>query len=161
MNTRRDVVLRQGVTAGLLAYGAVAAVFVVLNLAQGLDPLHTPRVLGSALLGGGLDPVEPLAAVLAYNGLHVGVSLALGVVGALLAEKAEADHALGMGLVFAVLALGGWVPLVFGAVTVEVLGALRWGEVLLGTGAGGMALVGTLAWLHRGLLADLFGETAA
>lgn len=161
MGTRRDVVLRQGVAAGLLGYLAVVVIFAVLDLGQGLGLFHTPRALGTALLGRSLDPVEPLAAILAYNGLHLVVSLVMGLAAAYLAERAESDHALGMGFVFAVLALGGWVPLVFGAVTVEVLGALSWIEVLLGTGAGALALLGTLAWLHRELMAELFRETAA
>lgn len=161
VSARRDVLIRQGMAAGLLGYAGVVAVFALLNVAQGLDAFHTPRVLGGALLGGGLDPAEPMAAILAYNGLHLLVSLAVGLVGAFLAEKAEGDHALAMGLVFCVLAMGGWVPIMFGAVTVELLGALQWAEVLLGTGTGALALVGTLAWLHRSLLGDLFREARA
>lgn len=161
MSVRRDVLIRQGMAAGFLGYAGVVAVFALLNVAQGLDPLHTPRVLGTALLGGGLDPVEPMAAILAYNGLHLLVSLMVGLVGSFLADRAEEDHALGMGLVFAVLAMGGWVPIMFGAVTVELLGALRWAEVLVGTGAGALALLGTLAWLHRTLLGELFREIEA
>jgi hypothetical protein len=161
MRARRDVVIRQGLVAGLLGYGGVVAIFALLNLSQGLDAFHTPRILGSALLAGALDPVEPLAAIFAYNGLHLLASLAMGLIGAILADRAEEDHALAMGLVFAVLAMGGWIPLVFGAVTVEMLGALRWVEVLLGTGTGALFLVGTLAWAHRALLADLFREAEA
>lgn len=153
--------LREGLIAGILGYAAVAVVFVVLNVSQGLSPVHTPEVLGETLLGGAMDPVGPWAAVLAFNGVHLLATLLLGVSMAFLAHRAEVDHALGMGLLFMVVAVGGWVPIFFGAVTVEVLHALRWPEVLLGSMTGALATLGYLGWNHRELVSALFREAEA
>lgn len=161
MTTTKSTILREGLVAGLLGYAAVALLFVVLNVSQGLSPVHTPRLLGDALLGGLMDPVEPFAAVLAFNGLHLVVTLALGVAAAALAYRAELDHGLAMGLVFFVLALGGFVPIFFGALTVEFLHALHWSEVVAGSLAGAVGTLGYLAWAHRDLMLDLFREAEA
>jgi hypothetical protein len=161
MKPSTSTVIREGLVAGLLGYAAVAGVFALLNVVQGLSPLHTPNVLGEALLGGPMDPVEPMAAVLLFNGVHLLASLLLGLGAAALAARAELDHALAMGLVFFVLALGGFVPIFFGAVTVEFLHALQWSEVLMGSLAGAVGTLGYLAWAHRDLVLDLFDEAQA
>ena len=161
MPATKSNILREGLIAGLLGYGAVALVFVILNVSQGLGPAHTPGALGDTLLRGFMDPVEPWAAVLAFNGLHLLVSLLLGLGAAFLAYRAELDHGLAMGLVFAILALGGFVPIFVGAVTVEFLHALRWPEVVVGSLAGAVGTLGYLAWAHRGLVLDLFREAEA
>jgi hypothetical protein len=108
-----------------------------------------------------MDPVGPWAAVLSFNALHLLVSLALGVGAAGLAYRAELDHGLAMGLVFFVLAMGGFVPIFFGAVTVEFLHALQWPEVVVGSLAGAVGTLGYLAWAHRDLVLALFREAEA
>lgn len=158
MVTQRAQVIREGLVAGLLGYIAVAAVFVILNVAQGLSPVHTPHVLGEALLGGWMDPLEAWTAVIAFNGVHLLATLLLGIGAAFLAARAELDHGLAMGLVFFVLAIGGFVPIFFGAITVEFLHALQWSEVLIGSVAGAVGTLGYLAWAHRALVLDLFEE---
>ena len=161
MPTPRSTIVREGLIAGILGYAAVAIVFVILNVSQGLSPVHTADVLGRALLGGAMDPVGPWGAVLAFNALHLLVSLGLGVVAAALAYRAELDHGLAMGLVFFVLAMGGFVPIFFGAVTVELLHALRWPEVVVGSLAGAVGTLGYLAYAHRDLVLALFREAEA
>ena len=161
MATQRAQVIREGMIAGLLGYIAVAAVFMVLNVAQGLSPVHTPHALGEALLAGRMDPIETWTAVIAFNGVHLLATLLLGLGAAFLAARAELDHGLAMGLVFSVLALGGFVPIFFGAVTVEFLHALQWSEVLMGSVAGAVGTLGYLAWAHRALVVDLFEEAEA
>ncbi|MEQ9570370.1 MAG: hypothetical protein RLN75_09290 [Longimicrobiales bacterium] len=161
MSSLRTPYFREGLVAGILGYVAVAAVFVVLNVSQGLSPAHTPHVLGEALLGGSMDPVEPWAAVIAFNGVHLLATLLLGLAMAYLAHRAELDHALGMGLLFLIVAVGGWVPIFFGAVTVEFLHALQWSEVLLGSVAGAVGTLGYLGWSHRELVHALFREVEA
>lgn len=161
MSTLRRSFFQEGLFAGILGYAAVAAVFVVLNVSQGLSPVHTPHVLGEALLGGSMDPVEPWAAVLAFNGLHLAATLVLGLAMAYLVHRSELDHALGMGLLFFVVAVGGWVPIFFGAVTVEFLHALRWPEVVVGSAVGAAATLGYLGWAHRELVFALFREAEA
>lgn len=158
MTSQRSRLLKEGVVAGLLGYIAVVALFAFLNALQGLPLFYTPTVLGTALLGGALDPTGPYAPVLAYNGLHLVATLALGVAASFLAARAEADHDLGAGLVFFVLALGGWVPIFFGAIAVEYLEALSWLDVVVGSAVGAAATLGYVAWAHRGLVADLLAE---
>ncbi|MDT8341829.1 MAG: hypothetical protein RQ751_09980 [Longimicrobiales bacterium] len=161
MTEARRRMLREGLTAGLLGYATVVALFALLNLAAGEWVLRTPFVLGSALLGSALDQPGAFGPILAYNGLHLLVSLALGTAAAALAARAEVDHDLGSGLVFIVLVMGGWVPLTFGAVTVEYLHVLAWPEVVAGCALGGMATLGYLALAHRTLVRALFREAAA
>lgn len=161
MTEQRRRLIQEGLTAGLLGYGAVVALFIVLNLAAG-DPLfQTPLALGTALLGGFLDEPGVYGPILAYNGLHLVVSLGLGTAMAALVQRAEADHDLGSGLVFFVLALGGWVPIFMGAVTVEYLHVLTWSQVVAGSAVGGIATLAYLARAHWELLRDLFREAAA
>lgn len=161
MSTTRTV-FREGLIAGVLGYAAVALVFVVLNLSQGLSAFFTPDALGRALLGnGGLDPVSPWAGVFAFNALHLAVSIAIGVLAAFIAHWAERDRDLATGLAFVMLVLGGIVPVASGAVMVELLHALRWSEALVGASAGAVAALGYLAWTHRDLVAAIFDEAEA
>ena len=161
MTEDRRRLIREGVTAGLLGYGSVVLLFIVLNLMAGEPVFHTPFLLGSALLGSLLDQPGIYGPILAYNGLHMAVSLGLGVFASLLAQRAEADHDLGSGLVFFVLAMGGWVPIFLGAITVEYLQVLTWTQVVAGSAVGGAVTLGYLAWAHRPLVAALFEEASA
>jgi hypothetical protein len=77
-------VLQEGVTAGLLGAVVVAVWFLILDMIQG-EPLRTPALLGSALLG---QPTR-LSAILWYTVAH-GLAFALfGIVSALLVAAAE------------------------------------------------------------------------
>jgi hypothetical protein len=158
MNEQKARLIREGFFAGIVGYGAVVALFAIANVMSGENVLHTPLVLGTALLGGAVDQTGPFAPILAFNGLHLLVSLALGFGASILAARAEQDHDLGSGLVFFVLALGGWVPIFFGAMTVEYLHALAWWEVLAGSAVGGVATLGYIALAHRTLVEALFAE---
>ncbi|UCC26199.1 MAG: hypothetical protein JSU98_03655 [Gemmatimonadales bacterium] len=161
MSDERNRLIREGFIAGLLGYGAVVALFAILNLVAGLSPFHTASVLGSALLGSALDQAGPLGPVLAYNGLHLVVSILLGIGASFLANQAEADHDLGSGVVFGLLALGGWIPIFFGAITVEYLHAVGWAEVLAGSLVGAGAILAYIGWAHRDLVQALFEEAQA
>jgi hypothetical protein len=159
MTTTKSHVFQEGLIAGVLGYAAVAIVFVVLNVSQGLSPVFTPGVMGRALLGGGgLDPVSPWAGVLAFNALHLGLSMLIGLVAAFLAQRAEDDHDLAMGLVFFVMVLGGFIPILSGTLMVELLHALKWSEAVIGSLAGAVAALGYLGWAHRKLVVALFRE---
>ena len=162
MSTTKRTVFQEGLIAGVLGYASVAIVFAVLNVSQGLAPTFTPDVMGRALLGGGgLEPVSPWAAVLAFNALHLSLSIGIGFVAAFLASRAELDHDLAMGLVFFVMALGGFVPILSGTVMVEFLHALRWSEAVIGSLAGAVSALGYLGWVHRDLVLALFNEADA
>ena len=88
--TRR--VLEQGLVAGVLGHITVALVFAVENLAAGRSLFYTPALLGGYLFYGVTDPAQlqiQAGYVLAYNGTHLLVFLAFGVIGAWLAMIAD------------------------------------------------------------------------
>ncbi len=165
MERARNQVVLDGFIAGLLGYLAVVLLFAFLNVSSMQGVFRTPEMLGRALLGGvtdsGTGPGAALAAALAFNGLHLLVSLALGLVASRLAVAAEHDHGLGYGLIFAVIAIGGFLPIFFGAITVEHLQALTWAGAVAGTVTGAAATLGYVAWVHRGLVRALFAEAKA
>ena len=90
-NTWRKV-LEQGAVAGLIGFAAVAVIFAALNLAQGRSPFYTAALLGASLFYGATDPAQVAVAppaVFAYNGLHLVVFLAFGIIASALAIVAD------------------------------------------------------------------------
>lgn len=77
-------VLREGGVAGLLGAALIMVWFLAFDTVQG-QPLRTPRLLGSALLG----RPEPVDAVLAYSLLHLLAFLAFGGLSAALVAAAD------------------------------------------------------------------------
>jgi hypothetical protein len=110
MKPSSERLLLEGLTAGLIGYGAVAGFFLVADPLAGRPLFHTPALLGAALFFGLQDPaalvVRP-APVAAYNGLHCLVFLGLGLLAAWLArlaERAPVGWLLGLNLFLVVLA---------------------------------------------------------
>jgi hypothetical protein len=92
MSTKWREILKQGLIAGLIGFGAVAIVFAVVNVGAGRSPWYTAAVLGDALFHGVTDPdlvSVRAAAVLSYSALHLAVFVAFGVVAAALATLAD------------------------------------------------------------------------
>jgi hypothetical protein len=92
MNSKWLETLREGLIAGVVGYSATVVLFAVANLLMGRPVFHTAAVLGAALFYGVRDPMQVAvipAYVLAYNGVHLIVFLALGLVGAALARLAD------------------------------------------------------------------------
>jgi hypothetical protein len=87
-------VLREGIAAGVIGAAVVAVWFFAVDFIQG-EPLRTPRLLGTALLGAG----DPTVGVAAYTVLHGAAFIGFGVVGALLIAGAERQPLLVFGLV--------------------------------------------------------------
>jgi len=88
---REHPILREGTTAGLIGAVAVAAWFLVVDLAAG-RPLFTPAALGSAFFFGAEGPEGIRVAagpVLAYTLLHLSAFLAFGLAVASLVAQAE------------------------------------------------------------------------
>jgi hypothetical protein len=72
---------KEGVVAGLLGAGAVALLFLIRDVIQGV-PFLTPSVLGQVITLGVSTPVTDRAlpgAVLAYTGLHLVVFMVFGL----------------------------------------------------------------------------------
>ena len=92
MKPERVEILRQGLMAGMLGYGVVVVFFAVVNVFGGRSVFYTAAVLGGALFYGARDVSQVAVAagpVLSYNGVHMLVFLAFGIVAAWLAELSE------------------------------------------------------------------------
>jgi hypothetical protein len=87
-------VLREGIVAGLLGAAVVALWFFAIDAIHG-EPLQTPRLLGTALLGA----TDPNAGMIGYTVLHGLAFIGFGIVGALLIEGAERQPLLVFALV--------------------------------------------------------------
>jgi hypothetical protein len=92
MTTKWRGIIKQGIVAGLLGFGAGAVVFALVNLGAGRSPLYSAAALGGALFYGVTDPAQvsvTLGAVLAYSALHLAVFITFGVLAAALATLAD------------------------------------------------------------------------
>jgi hypothetical protein len=92
MKPRWQDALRQGLIAGVIGFTVTNVLYALANTLQGRSPFHTAATLGAALIYGVRDPLQVAvtpAYVFAYNGLHLLVFVALGMVGAALARLAD------------------------------------------------------------------------
>lgn len=104
--------VRDGLTVGVIAYAAVAAFYALFDLLASRGALYTVDLLGRATFRGERDasilqlPIErDWGAILAYNGVHLFVSLLIGLVVAGLVAWAE-RHPSQAGAVLAIIVLG-------------------------------------------------------
>ena len=92
MPASRERIVFEGLVAGLLAYMAVALVFAGADLVLGRALFATPALIGSVLFygahGAGPGPVSA-GPVAAANGVHVLLSVGIGLVAALVVEETE------------------------------------------------------------------------
>lgn len=98
--TRQALV--HGLVAGFLGYAVVAVFYAIYDLAVGRLLGTTPELLGLALLGrpavaGAVIDPAPIAV---YNGLHLLVFLAAGIVAAWMVHESEEHPALWYPLLF-------------------------------------------------------------
>jgi len=145
--------LPHGVIAGIIGYATVVLFFSLLSLVGGRSPLEIPSAMGSALLLGGSESgvAVEAGAVLAFNGVHMLLSLAVGLLVAWLLFEAERHYQLWYvvtlvligGFIFALLAMG-----VLGS---ELARAVSWGSVLAANILWAAAMGGYLYQYHRGL----------
>lgn len=161
MKPDRAQVLTQGLVAGLVSYAAVVLFFIVANLVAGRSPFHTAAALGSALFYGLSDParlvIEP-GPVLAMNGLHLVLSLAVGTVAAWLLFETERHHFIWYFVLFIFLAGFVYSLLAIGILGAEIAHVIPWWSVLAGNVVWMLSL-GSYLWLqHRGLVAALKRE---
>jgi len=162
MRPDRAQVLTHGLVAGFIGYAAVVIFFAIVNLIGGRSPFHTAAALGSALFYGTVDPaaltVQP-GPVLAYNGVHLAISLAAGMGSAFLLFEAERHHFAWYFIFFLFLAGFVYVLLAVGAVGAEIAHVIPWWFALSGTLVW-VAGMGVYLWTqHRDLLKTLAQES--
>ena len=88
--------MREGLVVGLIAYGSVAVFYAAFDLLAARGTLYTVDLLGKAVFKGLRDPavlqlpIRPdLASIAWYNGLHLLISLAIGLIVTRLVQQAE------------------------------------------------------------------------
>lgn len=158
-------VVREGLVAGVVGAIAVAAWFLVVDIAQG-RPLFTPAALGSALFVGATEiaMVEVnLWTVLGYSLFHFGAFAAVGLVASVIASEAENAPPMILGavllfVVFEALFLG-----LLAVVAEFLLGPLAWWSIALGNLLA-VCTMGFYLWkkhpgLKEALAADPFDHT--
>ncbi len=154
MPTSRERIVFEGVVAGLLAYGVVAVIFAAADILLGRPLFATPSVIGSLLFfgahgspAGSIDPavlIRP-GPVAAANGVHILLSLALGLVAALLVEETE-RHPQFFYVTFLVVVLFLFASTaVLLGVPSAVTRAAPWAVTLLANAAG-LAVAGLYLW---------------
>jgi hypothetical protein len=113
--------MREGLVVGLIAFVAVAAFYAAFDLLAARGTFYTLDLLGKAVFRGLRDPAvlqlpaQPdVAAMVLYNGLHLLVSLVIGLIVTRLVDQAEQHPAHGRlvgltivaGFVVTILAIG-------------------------------------------------------
>ncbi len=157
----KGIWLVEGLVTGLIGYVTVAGLFALLNLVAGEGVFYTPALLGSALFfgaGGGGDVVAGPAPVIAYNGVHILVSLGIGLGAAWLVFQAEKNRPLWYAVFFVFLAGFIYSVALMGVFAAEVFRLLSWQRILLANLAAGLTAGGYLWWRHAQLLAELRRE---
>lgn len=125
--------VREGVVGGLIAAGAVAVWFLILDLVAG-RPFGTPRQLGESVasLFGGTGGASPTLYVLGYTAFHV---LAFGVAGMVVSavvNKAEEEPSILWGLLILFVAFElAWYGLTAILSQGEAYGTLAWYQVMI------------------------------
>jgi hypothetical protein len=158
MRAERAQTNLQGLAAGFIGYAAVALFFAIFNLVAGRSPFFTAAFLGDALFYGVRDPAAVViwpGPVFAYNGVHLLMFLALGMVAswlALLSERGPQFWYIGAILfLFVVFHLYGFVLLVTGGVQA----VLPTWTVFASTVLAGTVMFAYLLWVHPRFRSEL------
>ena len=161
MKPEREEVLVQGLIAGVVGYAAVALFFLLLNVIVGRSPFYTAAALGSTLFYGMGDltqlAIEP-GPVLAFNGVHLFLSLLAGTIAAWLLYETERHHFIWYFVLFVFLAAFVYSLLVVGIVGAEIAHVISWWAVLAANVIWMLALGSYLWFQHRGLMRSLGKE---
>jgi hypothetical protein len=151
----------QGLVAGVVGYAAVALFFLLLNVIAGQSPFFTAAALGSSLFYGLGDTaqlaIEP-GPVLAFNGVHLLLSLVAGTIAAWLLFETERHHFIWYFVFFVFLAAFVYSLVVVGIVGAEILQVISWWSVLAANVIWVFALGSYLWFQHRGLMKSLDEE---
>jgi hypothetical protein len=127
----------EGLVAGLVGAGTIAAWFFLLDTLRG-QPFLTPTVLGTALFRGGAGLESPATLpvdfemVLSFTWVHVLAFMLIGVAASRLLGLAEREPNFGFGIVLLFVVFEFGFVLVCMVFAEPVLRALTWREVLVG-----------------------------
>lgn len=147
--------LATGMVAGLVGYLAVVVTVSGIDLIRGNSALYTAERIGTLLFFRGASLPDPLAPVLAWNGVHLVLSLAAGVLGALMVLGAERFVGFWWAGLMTLVAVGIYATVAVGGLGVQLSELLDWPTALLGTAVWLGGMTGYLAWTHRRLRSRL------
>jgi hypothetical protein len=148
----------EGLVTGLIGYATVVALFALVNLLRGEALFQTPALLGSALFFGLREPMalEPgPAPIIAYNGVHLLVTLFIGLGASWLVFQTERNRPLWFLVFFVFLAGFIYSLVIVGVFAAEIAHVLSWPVILMANLAAGITAGGYLWRRHSTLLADL------
>jgi hypothetical protein len=143
---------RDGLVVGLIAYASVAVFYSAFDFLAARGTLYTVNLLGQAVFRGLRDPgvlqyPVPLdrTAIFLYNGLHLVLSLAIGLVVMRFVGQAERQPALARPMLL--LVVSGFVVTIIGvgALSTSIRSVLPWWSILVAN-----SLAVTLAALYVG-----------
>lgn len=133
--------MREGMVVGLIAYASVAVFYSAFDLLAARGTLYTVDLLGKAVFRGLRDPgilqfpIRPdLTAIFWYNGLHLLISLAIGLIVTRLIEQAERHPAQAQLVLFTIVA--GFVLTILGVglLTSPMRPVLPWWSIVVANG---------------------------
>ena len=131
-------VLREGLVVGMIGYASVAILYAVIDLFGARGPLYTVDLLGKSVFMGLRDPavlalpMQPdMMAMFWYNGLHLLVSLAIGLTVTGLVEHAERRPSMARMVLFTIVA--GFVVTIaaVGLMTAPMRPVLPWWSIVV------------------------------
>jgi hypothetical protein len=146
-------VVREGILAGLLG-GSVVAVWFLLYDAVRLRPLHTPALLGAAVLQGLRDPeqlIPRLDVVVGYTIFHFAVFVLFGIAVAAFLLAAEREPRILLGLFVLFLCFQVFFFGFLEALDSLLAGALPWWNVAIGNLLASVAMITYFFLGHRSL----------
>jgi hypothetical protein len=152
-------IARDGITAGIIGATAVAVWFLVVDTIAG-HPLHTPRILGTALFSILGPPGNEGASVhiLAYTVFHYAAFIVIGIVAAALVHWSEREPTILAGLLILFVAFEvGFYGLTALLAEYLPIGDLAWYQVAAGNLIAAV-LMGTYLWRMNPALRQHFVE---
>lgn len=148
----------EGLITGFIGYLTVAIFFAAMNLFAGEGLFHTPALLGSALFSTGGEEGTLLrgpAPIIAYNGIHLLVSLLIGLAAAWLVFQTERNRPLWFAIFFVFLAGFIYSVAFMGIFAAELAYLLSWPVIVVANLMAGITAGGYLWWRHDRLWAEL------
>jgi len=156
-------VLREGTFAGICGYAAVVLAVTVLDLLSGRAAFDTAAQLGAWLF----HPMEDALtgpnwpSALAYNGVHLILSLLVGIVAATMVALSERMAGFWYVGLTVLIAFGIYTVGALGAIAVEFKEITDWPTALLGTGSWLIGISVYLRFAHPRLVAKMKEESSA
>ena len=130
--------LREGLIVGLIAYAAVALFYSAFDFLAARGSLFTVNMLGRAAFRGLRDPAVlmfpgrlDLPAIFLYNGLHLILSLVIGLVVTTIVDQAERRPSVAPFLLPVIVAGGVLTVLAVGFLTQAARPVLPWSSIVV------------------------------